>query len=105
QLLLILCIGYNDKNIRIHFDNINIIKDMDPIKEDDISLHVITTLISCAMVNNQPLGVANIVAAYAQIYWYHDRQCISKIMKMFYDDQRSKIIEHLRKYCSVVPGP
>ncbi|KAI5163666.1 hypothetical protein NEAUS04_1743 [Nematocida ausubeli] len=105
QLLLILCIGYNEKNIRIHFDNINIIKDMDPIKEDDISLCVITTLISCAMENNQPHGVANLIAAYAQIYWHNDRQCISKIMKMFYDDQRSKIVEHLQRYCSVVFGP
>ncbi|KAI5163322.1 hypothetical protein NEAUS03_2297, partial [Nematocida ausubeli] len=98
-LFLIVCIGCKKGNAE---DNLKEIQEAIP-KDSDyefITIEAMVKIVSILLRFSTDIDIANVLAAYAQIYWISDKMCIAKIVEKF-PTKKDRILNCLDQYMTV----
>ncbi|KAI5161096.1 hypothetical protein NEAUS03_1498 [Nematocida ausubeli] len=98
-LFLIVCIGCKKGNAE---DNLEEIQEAIP-KDSDyefITIEAMVKIVSILLRFDANINLANVLAAYAQIYWSSDKMCIAKIVRKL-PARKDRILKCLDQYMTV----
>ncbi|KFG25773.1 uncharacterized protein NESG_01757 [Nematocida ausubeli] len=98
-LFLIVCIGIRRGNIH---DNLKEIRKAIPKDSNHelITIEAMVEIVSILLRCSADINLANVLAAYAQIYWSSDKMCIAKIVEKL-SSQKNRILKCLDRYMTV----
>ncbi|EHY64842.1 hypothetical protein NERG_01898 [Nematocida ausubeli] len=98
-LFLIVCIGCKRKNAKNNLKEIRkaIPKDSN---HEFITIEAMVKMVSILLRFKTDINLANVLAAYAQIYWSSDKMCIAKIVEKL-PSQKNRILKCLDRCMTV----
>ncbi|KAI5149922.1 hypothetical protein NEAUS05_1957, partial [Nematocida ausubeli] len=98
-LFLIVCIGIRRGNAK---NNLNEIQKAMPkdSNHEFITIEAMVEIVSILLRCSADINLANVLAAYAQIYWSSDKMCIAKIVEKL-PSQKNRILKCLDRYMTV----
>ncbi|EHY64829.1 hypothetical protein NERG_02232 [Nematocida ausubeli] len=98
-LFLIVCIGCKRGNAK---NNLNEIRNAMPkdSNHEFITIEAMVEIVSILLRFKTDINLANVLAAYAQIYWSSDKMCIAKIVEK-HPSQKDEILNCLDQHMTV----
>ncbi|KFG27451.1 uncharacterized protein NESG_00530 [Nematocida ausubeli] len=99
-LFLIVCISSRRGNIYDNLEEIRKATQKSSMPRDDITIKVMVKIVSILLRCSADIDLANVLAAYAQIYWGSDKMCIAKIVEK-HPRQKDRILKCLDRHMTV----
>ncbi|KAI5167127.1 hypothetical protein NEAUS04_2658, partial [Nematocida ausubeli] len=99
-LFLIVCISSRRGNIYDNLKEIQKATQKSSMPRDDITIKVMVKIVSILLRCSADIDLANVLAAYAQIYWSSNKMCIAKIVEK-HPRQKDRILNCLDRHMTV----